>query len=354
MIKVSAIVSLYNSMEFIEGLMEDLIQQSLFKKGLLEIILVDSSSPQNEHEVVAKYQEKYPNIVYHRTQERETLYGAWNTGIKLAKGDYLTNANSDDRHHPLCLEILAKALDRHPTIDLAYADVYESTVANEPFLANSGLVKYQYSEYFAPASLLFYQFGCQPVWRKKIHGEIGMLDATFKAAGDFEFNLRFALAGLRAIRIPQILGSFLNRPTSLSAQNNRSSLEQEELYKKYLTIPNILKLYEIEGLDVSTPHGQARALTDFARRAANTPLPWQPGESFFYPKAMLISTLGLVNLYENNPRALWNFGIALLCAHKNEEGADYIKKAMKIPDPHVTEAYNTFLKKANHAPFVNI
>lgn len=354
MIKVSAIVSLYNSMEFVEGLMEDLIQQTLFKKGLLEIIVVDSCSPQDERSVITKYQERYSNIVYHRTEIRETLYGAWNTGIKLAKGDYLTNANSDDRHHPSCLEILAKSLDKHPTIDLVYADVYESSVANEPFLANSGLVKYQYSEYFAPSSLLFYQFGCQPVWRKRIHSDVGMFDGSFKAAGDFEFNLRFALAGLRAMRIPQTLGSFLNRPTSLSSQDTCSSQEQNELYKKHMTIPNILKLYDIEGLEVNSSQGQARALIDFARRASNTPLPWEPGESFFIPKAMLISTLGLVSLYENNPRALWNFGIALLCAKRNDEGADYIKKAMSTPDPHVLKAYNTFMKKAAHAPFVNI
>jgi glycosyltransferase involved in cell wall biosynthesis len=42
-IKVSAIVSLYNAAEFVEGCLEDLVQQTLFKSGALEIVVVDSN-----------------------------------------------------------------------------------------------------------------------------------------------------------------------------------------------------------------------------------------------------------------------------------------------------------------------
>ncbi len=33
----------------------------------------------------------------HLQEARETLYQAWNRGIKQARGRYLTNANTDDR-----------------------------------------------------------------------------------------------------------------------------------------------------------------------------------------------------------------------------------------------------------------
>lgn len=61
-IKVSAIVSTYNSERFIRGCLEDLVNQTLYKKGELEIIVIDSGSQQNEREIVEEFQKKYKNL----------------------------------------------------------------------------------------------------------------------------------------------------------------------------------------------------------------------------------------------------------------------------------------------------
>lgn len=50
--KVSAIISTYNSEKFIKGCLEDLINQTLYKKGELEIVVIDSASKQNEKEII--------------------------------------------------------------------------------------------------------------------------------------------------------------------------------------------------------------------------------------------------------------------------------------------------------------
>lgn len=57
-IKVSAIVSTYNSERFIQGCLEDLVNQTLYEKGELEIIVVDSGSEQNERAIVEKFQQR--------------------------------------------------------------------------------------------------------------------------------------------------------------------------------------------------------------------------------------------------------------------------------------------------------
>ena len=44
--KVSAIVSVYKAERFIKGCLEDLLSQTLFQKGDLEIIIVNSGSPE--------------------------------------------------------------------------------------------------------------------------------------------------------------------------------------------------------------------------------------------------------------------------------------------------------------------
>lgn len=115
-IKVSVIVSTYKSAEFIWGCLEDLVTQTLYEKGELEIIIIDSASPENEGEIIQEFQENYPNIIYQRTRERETLYCAWNRAIKLARGSYLTNGNTDDRRCFNALEIMANYLDNNREI----------------------------------------------------------------------------------------------------------------------------------------------------------------------------------------------------------------------------------------------
>jgi len=110
-VKVSAIVSTFNAASYLEGCLEDLINQTLYKKGELEIIVIDSGSLQHEKEVVTVFQKKGYRIRYFRTEKRESLYAAWNHGIGLSEGKYLTNANTDDRHDPDCLEKLSDILD---------------------------------------------------------------------------------------------------------------------------------------------------------------------------------------------------------------------------------------------------
>ncbi|RZB34874.1 MAG: hypothetical protein SRB1_00642 [Desulfobacteraceae bacterium Eth-SRB1] len=63
----------------------------------LEIIVVNSGSEQNEEAIVKEFQKKYSNIKYIKTDQRETVYAAWNRGVKAASGKYITNANTDDR-----------------------------------------------------------------------------------------------------------------------------------------------------------------------------------------------------------------------------------------------------------------
>lgn len=311
MIKVSALVSTYNSMEFIEGCLTDLTAQTLFRRGLLEIIVVDSASPADERSVVERFQNRFENIRYHRSTERETLYGAWNTAIDLACGEYLTNANTDDRHRPDGIERHLAALEFAQGADLAYADVLRCTVPNQTFAEQKGAECYRYKPFFAPDVLLHYQFGCQPVWRRRLHEKIGLFDKQLRAAGDHEFNYRFNLAGLRAVHIAEPLGSFLERATAISTQDNTSVREQGELRKRYFSTESIFRLFAAEGWDTSTPAARVRALNELGCRAAELELPWHPGMQFSDAAAAAECFLKGLELQPGDPALLNNLGVTL-------------------------------------------
>lgn len=341
MIKVSALVSLYNSMEYVDACLRDLVEQTLFKRGELEIVVIDSNSPQEERLVVERYQRAYSNITYLRTDERETLYQAWNRGIALAQGELLTNANSDDRHHPDGLDILYRALRAAPQIDLVYADVYESSVPNQCFFDNPRTKRYYYPQYFAPTSLLFYQFGCQPMWRRRVHDVIGGFSNTLKAAGDWEFSIRFARAGLRARHIPMVLGSFLQRDDSISSGSNTSHREQTDIYQS-ATEADILALYACEGYAVETPQERARVFTDFAYRASEMHLPWQGAGAYIEPRSALMACYAAYNTIQHDPRTAWNLGITLLRTSQQERAIPFLQQGALVSDPIVAETLHAF------------
>ena len=224
---VSAIVSTFKSERFLRGCLEDLERQTIADQ--LEIIVVDSHSPQNERAIVAEFQKRFSNIVYIRTEERETVFGAWNRGIRAARGKYVTNANTDDRHRADALEILARKLDQNPGVTLVYADCLITPVENETLETTQAKRRFEWLE-FNPTDLLLKGCFCgpQPMWRREAHEEHGYFDADMISAGDYEFWLRLA-QNRKFLHVPELLGLYLESPTSVEHANRDAGAKEVKL-----------------------------------------------------------------------------------------------------------------------------
>ena len=244
MIKVSAIISTYNNSSFLEGCIIDLLNQSLYKSGNIEIVVVDSGSNESEDKIVEGFQNHYSGIKYIKTQTRESLYQAWNRGIQQATGTYITNANTDDRHQTECLERLVYKLEEQPACDVAYGNLYRSAVANETFDLNDKS-KPCYSQRYHPGSLLLHDFiGAQPVWRKSLHDKIGLFDESFEVVGDYEFFLRAASNGCKFIHEPRAGGIMLWHQGALSIRDSKGIDEKNLLFEKYRNPKKIIQFYQ--------------------------------------------------------------------------------------------------------------
>lgn len=214
--KVTAIVSTYNSETFIRGCLRNLVEQTLFAKGRLEIVVVDSGSPQGEGAVVAEYRERHPGIVYIRT-ERETLYAAWNRAVKASTGKYLVNSNTDDRHRPDAFERMAAALDASYA-GLVYGDAILTGGENETWASNTATHSWFLPDFNVRQALTDCPFGCVVMWRRSLHDEIGYFDPAFKIAGDYEFFLKASI--LRgAIHLKEPLALYYESQKNLSYGN---------------------------------------------------------------------------------------------------------------------------------------
>ncbi|GBD88055.1 hyaluronan synthase [bacterium BMS3Abin03] len=230
-IKVSAIVSTYNSEKFIRGCLDDLINQTLYKKGELEIIVVNSGSNENESRIVQEYQTKFSNLELISTDERETVYKAWNRGIKAATGKYITNANTDDRHRHDALEILTLELDKNNDVALVYADSKVTQTENRTF-DNTPLSGYLLYPEFDRQKLFEICFiGPQPMWRKSLHEKYGYFDEKFKSAGDSEFWLRI-VSKEKFKHINQLLGLYLLSMDSIENSDRKTSQKESEIARE--------------------------------------------------------------------------------------------------------------------------
>jgi glycosyltransferase involved in cell wall biosynthesis len=236
-IRVTAIVSTYQAERFMQGCLEDLLRQSIAEQ--MEIIVVDSCSPQDEGRIVRTFQQRHPNIVYLRTDQREGLYKAWNRAVEMARGRYLTNANTDDRHHPQSFERLAAVLDAAPQHVLAYHYQIVSDIENETFedcLVRQPPVR-RYPTFSLPDMLRGCIVGSQPMWRRSVHAEHGLFSERYRIAGDYEFWARIAQTHTFAT-VPEALGLFYDSPHTLSGIGSRLTVDTEslEIQLKYLAV----------------------------------------------------------------------------------------------------------------------
>jgi glycosyltransferase involved in cell wall biosynthesis len=213
---VSAIVAIYKAERFLRGCLDDLERQTIANR--LEIIVVNTGSPQNEDVIVGEYSKRYGNIVYIKTKERETLYSAWNRGVRASRGKYITNANADDRHRRDAFEVMVSALDRNRSVSLVYADCLITRNENERFETAHPTGIYRWQEFSRDALLKGCFVGPQPMWRRDVHKEHGYFDDSFVSAGDYEFWLRISRTR-KFLHLPETLGLYLESPASVEHSN---------------------------------------------------------------------------------------------------------------------------------------
>ena len=233
--KISVITSVYDGDEFIKPFLEDITSQTIFDK--CELILVNANSPGNEEDVINEYLEKYDNIVYEKLDEDPGIYGTWNHALELATGEFVTNANLDDRKVINALEKHAKELYLNPDVDLVYADMLITDSPNETFDSNSSNGrKYTFPEYSFENLKMVNMPHASPMWRKKLHEEYGYFDTKYKSAGDWEMWLRVASKGSSFKKINDVLGLYYFNPKGISTNPDNFDWKREEereVFEKY-------------------------------------------------------------------------------------------------------------------------
>tara|TARA_R110000824_G_scaffold3106_2_gene14232 strand:- start:84 stop:1706 length:1623 start_codon:yes stop_codon:yes gene_type:complete len=230
--KISIVSSVYDADQFIEGFLEDITRQTIFKN--CELILVNANSPGNEEPVIKKYMNKYKNIIYKKLDHDPGVYGTWNVGIKAATGKFITNANVDDRRAPNQIEVLARELVNHPEVGLVYSQCFITSVSNEAYENNSSKNQVYAVKEYSRENMIKCLPGCMPLWRKSLHKKSGYFDEEYKHAGDWAMWLAFIENGQKFKKVPGVHGLYYHNPNGLSTSvdsfNTRYKEEKEVFF----------------------------------------------------------------------------------------------------------------------------
>lgn len=110
---VSIIVPVYNAQDTVETSIRSLLAQTWQN---IEIIAVDDASSDGSLQVLERLAAGDTRVRVLRSAVNQGAYPSRNKGLKEARGEYVTVADSDDWHHPQKIECQVRSLLSHPRL----------------------------------------------------------------------------------------------------------------------------------------------------------------------------------------------------------------------------------------------
>lgn len=226
--KLSIIVPIYNVAPYLRKCVDSLLAQDISD---YELILVDDGSPDECPQICDQYAERYSNIkVIH--QANAGLSAARNTGIAVAKGEYICFVDSDDYWEDNVLGTLMEQVEqeRLDVLRFDYQNVRQTEAGEyEVFQPN----KYPHQvdtcrevvdgETYLDERMGYACYACQFVINRELTG-------TFTPGihyEDTEWLPRMMLAAKRVNSTPIVVYNYLVRQGSITqAQGNKEKLRK--------------------------------------------------------------------------------------------------------------------------------
>ncbi|MBP3952725.1 glycosyltransferase family 2 protein [Bacillus suaedae] len=212
---VSIIIPTYNRHSLLAELLECLVRQTFIN---FEVIIVNDGG-RTVDEIVRLYHELNCTIIDFPINQDHVH--ARNTGVEIARGEYIMPIDDDDLIVP---SHLARMLLNIQEADLVYSDVeiidYEQLGGNRNVRSRQ-LFAYHHSYAHMRTFSTFVPSGC--LYRRVIHEQIGLFDPEVKNYWDWDFYLRVAQTfRIKRVEVAGVLYNFST--TTNNASKDLSSM----------------------------------------------------------------------------------------------------------------------------------
>ena len=248
---VSVIIPNYNHAQYLEQRLNSVFNQTYTN---FEVIILDDCSTDNSLEVITRYNDNphLSQVVVNETNAGNT-FKQWQKGIRLAKGEIIWIAESDDYCELNLLEELVSAYTFRHNIVLAYAPVVFTDDAGDVlgYYSKEWHTQYIRGSRFVRNYLAFdnviHNASCA-IFSKEVATSISNEYLKYRGVGDWWFWTLIAEKGNVAIvnkhlsYFRRYIGTTTNRLT-LIGDNSRGYYELLEYIKRHYFITKIREDY---------------------------------------------------------------------------------------------------------------
>ena len=170
----------FNSEKTISDTINSVLNQT---ETNFEYIIIDGKSTDKTVEIIQSFEDQFKEkeISYQWVSEKDTgIYNAFNKGIKLAKGNWISFLGSDDIYLKGALNCYKNHIEsRSSEIDFIHSNIQ---VENRAMFANS----FKWKKFKRKMTIA--HVGC--FHNKEYFIKYGLFNETYKIAGDYELLLR--------------------------------------------------------------------------------------------------------------------------------------------------------------------
>ena len=243
--KVSVVIPTHN----LAGLVKEAIQSVLDQTYQdFEIIVVDDGSTDDTRAVIATIGDPRLQYIY---QENRGLAGARNTGIALARGEYIAFLDADDVFLPNKLMDQTSVLDSQPDLGLVAGGYVFTDEAGQP------VAEQRHWQDSPQLDVKTWLYGCPFIVnavlvRREWLSRVGGFDPALRRVEDRDLWLRLAYHGCRMAWSPDIVCVYRMREGQM-VRDGRSQKENTlAVLEKFFAQPDLPASLRQE-------HGRARA-----------------------------------------------------------------------------------------------
>lgn len=230
--KLSIIIPAYNVASYIEKCIESIIHQNLDEYEM-QVIIINDGSTDNTLEIIQNLLEKYPQLIF-VNQDNKGVSEARNTGLKIAKGEYVLFIDPDDFIVSNSLLKIIRQSEKL-NLDLMYLDMvqineqYERTY-HYPKVGEVGIVKkgLNHPRRTFPATL----------YKRNIIGNIKFIKNIIRGQ-DSVFNAMVHSLSKRVSYCSEPYYFYLERETS-----SRSNVTSFKAYQGFLSAIDVLDKFK--------------------------------------------------------------------------------------------------------------
>jgi glycosyltransferase involved in cell wall biosynthesis len=237
--KVSVIIPNYNHAQFLRQRVDSVLGQTYQD---FEVILLDDCSTDESRFILSEYAGDPRVRIEFNDKNSGSPFKQWNRGVRLARGEYVWIAESDDYAEGRLLERLVAVLDEEPTVAFAYCRSWRVSEDDrldgfvDPHVPGPDLYRWT-SDYRADGHEECRKYLVRNntvpntsavVFRTAIYERVGGADEGLRLCGDWKLWASMALTG-RMAYVGEPLNYFRFHDASVRSKTQRSALDVAEM-----------------------------------------------------------------------------------------------------------------------------